>query len=434
MSRTCLITGLFLIAFSSSVLAGADWPTILGPTRDGVSTETGIISPWPKAGLKKLWECPLGVGYAPPVVAAGKLYHFGRFDDNARLTCVDAATGKEVWKFEYPTAYVDRYGYEPGPRACPVVDGDRVYLHGVEGMLVCVKSLDGTLLWKVDTKEKYSFQQNFFGVGSVPVVDGDLLIVAVGGSAKGPRPVDFRTVKPNGTGFVAFNKLTGEVKYAAGDELASYASPVIATLEGKKTALYFSRHALVGFDPGTGQPRFRYPWRAKIEESVNAANPVVIGDKIFLSECYGPGSVLLDLKDGKVREVWSDAEKDRIDKSLLCHWNTPIHVKGYVYGCSGRHDNDADLRCIELATGDVKWVKRKTFRSTLLLVDNHFVSLSEYGILSLIRVNPEKYDEVSHYEVPDLEYPCWAPPVLSNGIMYLRGKGKLIALELIAKK
>jgi hypothetical protein len=109
-------------------------------------------------------------------------------------------------------------------------------------------------------------------------------------------------------------------------------------------------------------------------------------------------------------------------------------VKGYVYGCSGRHDSDADLRCIELATGDVKWVKRKTFRSTLLLVDNHFVSLSEYGILSLIRVNPEKYDEVSHYEVPDLEYPCWAPPVLSNGIMYLRGKGKLIALELIAKK
>jgi outer membrane protein assembly factor BamB len=291
--------------------------------------------------------------------------------------------------------------------------------------------VDGKELWKVDTREKYHFQQNFFGVGSVPVVDGSLLIVPVGGSAKGPRPPDFRDVKPNGTGLVAFNKLTGEVKYAIGDELASYSSPIVTVLNGKKTALYFSRAALIGFDPQTGETAFRYPWRAKIEESVNASNPVVIGDKVLLSECYGPGSVLLDLKGWNTKEIWSDASKDRLDKSLLCHWNTPIHVNGFLYGCSGRHDNDADLRCVEVATGDVKWTKRRTFRCTLLHVDNHFVCLSEYGLLSLLKVNPEKYEEVSRYEVPELEYPCWAPPVLSNGILYLRGKGKLVALELI---
>lgn len=409
----------------------SDWPTLLGPTRDNVSTEKGIASPWPREGLKKLWECDLGIGYAPPVVAGGKLIHFGRFEDHARVTCRDAASGRELWKFEYPMSYEDRYGYEPGPRACPVVDGDRVYVHGVEGMLHCLKLDSGKELWNFDTKEKYHFQQNFFGVGSVPVIDGDLLIVPVGGSAKGPRPIDFRDVRPNGTGFVAFNKTTGEVKYAAGDELASYSSPIIATLNGKKTALYFSRGALVGFDPQTGQTSFRHPWRAKIEESVNASNPVVIGDKILVSECYGPGSVLLDLKGGKPKEIWSDADKDRLDKSLLCHWNTPIHANGFVYGCSGRHDNEADLRCLELATGDIKWIKRKTFRCTLLQVDQHFVSLSEYGMLTLFKVNPEKYEEVSKYEVPELSYPCWAPPVLSNGILYLRGKGKLVALELI---
>src|SRR5262245_24317067 len=113
---------------------GSDWPTILGPTRDGVSTEKGIIAPWPKEGLKKLWECDLGVGFAPPVVAGGRLFHFDRFDDTARLTCRDATTGKQLWTFEYPTDYVDRYGYEPGPRACPVVDGERVYLQGADGM------------------------------------------------------------------------------------------------------------------------------------------------------------------------------------------------------------------------------------------------------------------------------------------------------------
>ncbi|VTT98579.1 FOG: WD40 repeat-like protein OS=Pirellula staleyi (strain ATCC 27377 / DSM 6068 / ICPB 4128) GN=Psta_2979 PE=4 SV=1: PQQ_2 [Gemmataceae bacterium] len=432
MHPTRLALALCLLAGTAA--AAADWPTLLGPTRDGASPEKGIVAPWPKEGLKKLWECKLGIGYAPPVVANGKLYHFDRFDDACRTTCRDAATGKELWKHEFPTAYEDRYGYEPGPRACPVIDGDRVYVYGPDGLLVCLKADDGKELWRLDTKAKYHFHQNFFGVGSVPVVDGDLLIVAVGGSEKGPRPVDFRQVKPNGTAFVGIDKKTGTVKYEAGDELASYASPTIAPIDGKKTALYFGRGGLTGFDPQTGKQLFREPWRAKIEESVNAANPVVVGDQILLTECYGPGAVLIEVKGGNVKEVWSDAAKERDEKTLQCHWNTPVHLNGFVYGSSGRHTEDAELRCVELKTGEVKWAKRKTTRCTFLAVDGHLVSLSEYGLLSLIKPSPEKYDEVSKYEVPELEYPCWAPPVLSNGIMYVRGKGKLLALELIPGK
>jgi outer membrane protein assembly factor BamB len=429
MKPVLLTLGLALVLVATA--PAADWPTILGPTRDGVSPEKGIIAPWPKTGLKKIWECDLGIGYAPPTVADGKLYHFDRFGDKARLTCRDAATGKEHWKFEYAMEHEELYGYEPGPRACPLVDGDRVYIHGVEGIFHCVSAADGKELWKLDTRAKYRFHQNFFGVASVPVIDGELLILPVGGSPKGPRPVDFREVKPNGTGIVAFDKKTGKVKYEALDELASYTNPVVTTIDGKKTCLYFARDGLVGFDPQTGQSMFRYPWRAKDLESVNASNPVIVGDKVLLTECYGPGAVFLDLKGGKPKVVWSDAEKDRFDKSLQCHWNTPIHVNGYVYASSGRHTEDAEMRCVELKTGDVKWERRRTTRCTLLHVDGHFVSLSEYGILSLLKVNPEKYEEVSRYEVPELLFPCWAPPVLSNGILYLRGKGKLVALELI---
>ena len=412
----------------------ADWPTLLGPTRDNVSPEKGIVAPWPKAGLKKLWECDLGVGYAPSTIAAGKLYHFDRFGDKARLTCREAATGKELWKFEYATDYEDFYGYDPGPRACPVIDGDRVYLHGVEGVLVCVNAADGKEVWKVDTQAQYHFHQNFFGVGSVPLIDGELLIVPVGGSPKGPRPIDLREAKPNGTGVVAFDKKTGKVKYEALDELASYASPVLTTIDGKKTCLYFARGGLAGFDPQTGKSLFHFPWRARDLESVNAANPVAVNERVLLSECYGPGAVFLDLKGGKPKVVWSDAEKDRFDKSLQCHWNTPIHADGFVYGSSGRHTEDAELRCVELKSGEVKWEKKRTTRCTLLHADGHLVSLSEYGVLSLIKVNPQKYEEVSKYEVPELAYPCWAPPVLCDGILYVRGKGKLVALELIPKK
>src|SRR4051812_30913292 len=184
---------------------GADWPTLLGPARDGVSSETGILTKWPREGLKVIWEAPMGMGFAPPVVSRGRLFHFDRFGNNNRLTCRNAETGQLLWKFEYPTDYEDRYGYSPGPRACPVVDDDRVYIFGPEGMLHCLTAADGKPVWKHDTEQEYHVHQNFFGVGSVPVVAGDLLIVAVGGSPKGPRPVDFRDVKGNGTGIVAFD-------------------------------------------------------------------------------------------------------------------------------------------------------------------------------------------------------------------------------------
>lgn len=413
--------------------AGGDWPTFLGPTRDGVSTEKGIITPWPAKGLKKVWECELGVGFAPPVTSGGKLFHADRFGDNIRLTAREAATGKFLWKYEYPTEYEDRYGYDPGPRACPTVDGDRVYLYGPDGVLCCVNTTTGKDLWKVDTRAKYFFHQNFFGAGSVPVIDGDLLILPVGGSTKGERPVDFRDVKPNGTALVAFDKKTGAVKYALGDELASYSSPIVTTINGKKTGLYFARAGLMGFDPQSGKTEFYYRWRAKPEESVNASNPVVVGDKVLLTECYGAGAALLDLKGGKPKEIWTDKDNDLIDKALACHWNTPIHVDGFVYGSSGRHTEDGDIRCVKLADGEVVWRQKRTKRCSLALVDGHFICLSEFGELALLKVNSKKYDEVSKYEVPGLEYPCWAAPVISDGLLYVRGKEKLIALELIKK-
>ncbi len=420
---------------------GSDWPKFLGPNGDSSSPETGILTKWPKDGLKKLWDCPLGTGYAPPSIVGGRLFHFDRVENNARLSCRNAETGELVWKFEYPTDYEDLYGYDPGPRACPVVDGDRVYVYGVEGMLHCVSVADGKEVWKFDTKAQYRFHQNFFGVGSVPLVDGDLLIVAVGGSPRGQRPVDLRQAVGNGSGIVAFDKRTGAVKYAVSDELASYSSPILAKFGEQKIGLYFGRNGLLGFDPQAGKEVFQFKWRAKTLESVNAANPVVIGDKILLSECYEKGSVLLKLTSGKVEVVWSDANKDRGEQALLSHWCTPIHDAGFLYGCSGRNANDADLRCIELATGNVNWIERRTTRCTLLKVDGHILCLGEQGELRLLKPNPAKYEEVAKWEVPGLSYPSWAPPVLSHGLLYLRGKDensrdghRLICFELIPKK
>jgi outer membrane protein assembly factor BamB len=420
---------------------GSDWPGFLGPLGTGVSTEKGIIAPWPEKGLRVVWHRQLGTGYGAPAIKNGKLFQFDRTRNQARLQCLDARSGDRVWTFEYPTNYKDFFGYNNGPRCCPVVDGNRVFIYGPEGMLHCVGAEDGKLLWKVDIRQDFNVVQNFFGVASAPVVEGDLLIVQVGGSPKGSflRTLgDIANLKSTGSGIVAFDKARGQVKYAIGDELSSYASPLLATALGRRWCFLFARGGLLAFEPRSGKIDFHFPWRCEDLESVNAANPVVVGDQVLITETYGPGSALLKLKTGGYDVIWTDAKKFR--KSLQCHWNTPIHESGYIYGSSGRHTNNAELRCVELATGKVQWSEPRLTRSSLLLVDGHFVCLSEDGTLRLLKVNAKKYEEVSILEVKDpktqrplLEYPCWAAPVLAHGLLYVRGDDRLVCLELIEK-
>jgi outer membrane protein assembly factor BamB len=420
---------------------GSDWTAFLGPTANSVSPETGSISPWPKNGLRVVWEKKVNEGYAMPAISRGRLFVFDRVHDRNRLQCWKSETGEALWSFDYPTDYEDSFGYSGGPRCFPVVDGDRVYTYGAEGMLHCLRISDGKVIWKCDTKADFGVIPNFFGVGSTPVIEGDLLLVQVGGSPKGSEKVEFDRLKSNGSALVALDKVTGKVKYKTGDELASYSVPVLATIGDKRWCFLFARGGLLGLDPKTGEVRFHYPYRAKVLASVNASNPVVVGDKVFISETYGPGSTLLKVKGNEVAEVWSDANKERDDVSMQCHWMTPIHVDGYLYGCSGRHDNNAELRCIELATGKVMWTKAGMTRSSLLQADGHFLCLDELGTLRLLKINPKKYEEVSAMELrkPDdikraNSSPFWAAPILSHGLLYVRGNNRLVCLELIPEK
>jgi outer membrane protein assembly factor BamB len=413
--------------------AGEDWPGFLGPTADGKSTEKGIIAPWPEEGLRIVWQRRLSEGYAMPSISRGRLFMFDRAGDNARLTCLNSETGEELWSFEYPTAFTDNYGYNGGPRCCPVVDGDRVYIFGPEGMLHCLKAADGKLVWKLDTAKEFGVIDRFFGAGSTPVIEGDLLLVQVGGSPAGSESVATTALKPNGTALVAFDKYNGSVRYKVGDDLASCASPVLATINGRRWCLLFARSGLIGLEPAAGKIDFHFRWRAPALESVNAADPVVVGDCVFISETYGPGSALLKIKPGACEVLWSDSGNNR-DKAMQCHWMTPIHTAGYLYGCSGRHPDNAELRCIELATGKVMWSVPDLKRTSLLRVDGHFICLSEDGVVRLLKVNPMKYEEVSKMTLSGLRSPCWAAPILAHGLLYLRGRDRLLCLELIPGK
>ena len=428
--------------------AGSDWPQFLGPTGDSKSTERGILTKWPADGPPLVWQLPLGTGYGMPTISAGRLYQFDRQRDNARLRCLESTTGKLVWTFEYPSDFQDLYGYDNGPRCSPVIDGDRVYIFGAEGMLHCLATADGKPVWKVDTAAQFGVIQNFFGVGSTPIVEKDLLIVQAGGSppeSKNVPPGRLDQVEGNGSGIIAFDKKTGAVRYKITDELASYSSPVVATIAGRRWCFVFARGGLVGFEPETGKLDFHFPWRAPTLESVNASNPVVVGDRVFISETYGPGSALLRVEPGAAKVVWSDAERRR-DKAMQTHWNTSVLHDGYLYGSSGRHTENADLRCIEFSSGKAMWSQPDLTRASLLYVDGHFVCLSEDGILRMVKANPEKYEPVAEVELTEktsqpnpfgfrpsrlLKYPAWAAPILSHGLLYVRGADRLVCLELI---
>lgn len=421
--------------------AGHDWPSFLGPTHNSHSAETGVPRTWPADGLRLVWSRPLGSGYAPPAIWRGRLWHFDRFGDRNHLSCRQAETGQLLWFFDYATDYDDLFGYDNGPRCAPIVDDDRVYIQGAEGMLHCLHTLDGKVRWQLDVRKRFNVVQNFFGVGAVPIVSGDLLILQAGGSPPN-TPDDLNTFlerKGNGSGIVALDKFTGAVKYQVTDELASYASPVLATIHGKPWCLVLTRFHLLGLDPATGRVRLKFPWKARSLESVNAANPVVVGDRVVITECYGDkpgGAAVLRIKpDDSFVVEWSDADKGR-DKSLACHWSTPVPVGGHLFGSSGRHTNQAELRCVELTTGKVVWREPGLSRASIMAVEGHLACLTEYGQLLWLEATPAGYRERGRHTLapPAKAYPAWAAPVLARGLLYVRSKDRLLCLELIPTK
>ena len=429
--------------------AGEDWPRMLGVRFDSRSSEKGIRTDWGNDGLKVVWSQKTGVGYGNGVAAHGRWLQFDRYGDSERLSCYRAATGEFLWKWESKVTYRDAYGYNDGPRCSPIVDGEYVYVYGVAGKLTCLRLVDGKEQWSRDTGSEYSVVPNFFGVGAAPLVYGDLLLVMVGGSpkpsafARSPTVNDLPSAKPNGSGMVAFDKRTGKEVYRVGDYLASYSAPIIAQLEGKDHCLAVMREGLMVFRPEDGQGVQFFPWRAAMLESVNAASPVVFDDRIFISEAYEIGSAMLQWKSGTLEPLWKDTG-GRSNQAMRTHWATPLFDKNMLYASSGRNPPDTDLRCIDIApdgSPKVRWSQRNRDRGTGLLVDGHFLWLGENGRLQLIPLGAEKYTVISEMNLqlisdpndkqPLINPPSWAPPVLSHGLLYVRGSDRVVCLELI---
>ncbi len=417
-----------------------DWPQFLGRSRNGKSPLTTDPSKWQNS-LNLVWKAAIGEGYGSPTVSQNRLFLFDRYNDHARLTCYKADNGKELWQFEYLTDYQDLLGYNSGPRCSPLVNQDRIYIFGAEGMLHCVNISTGQLVWSVNTTKRFNVVQNFFGVGASPIVVDRLLIVPIGGSQPNIGADVYSAPKQlagNGSGIVAFDKYTGRLVYQISDQLASYASPMVTKIGSRLWGFAFMRGGLVGFDPLKGVVDFNFAWRSEKFESVNASSPVIISDQlsdsklVFISESYQIGSALLRVSTNGYQVVWQD-QKNQRKKSLMLHWNTAIHHDGFLYGCSGRHSKGAELRCIDVSRGTVTWSKKVDERMSLTAIGDYVVALGEFGNLLLFRFNSDQFELCAYHSLSEtvgLKYPAWAAPVVANGFLYLRGRDYVYCFDL----
>jgi outer membrane protein assembly factor BamB len=410
--RIATALALCLAAFSPGALAG-DWPQLLGPDRDGTAAaDETLPEEWPNAdGPPVLWEREVGQGLAGPAVKDDRVVFIHRRNRSVHVDCLDAATGERRWRFTYPTDYVDNFGFDEGPRAVPTLDAGRVYTYGAEGMLHCLDLETGEKRWAVDAVDRYASDKGFFGRACSPLVLEDQLLIQVGGRRGGP-------------GIVALDKRTGETLWKATEHAAGYASPVAATIHGRRYALCLTRQGLVGLDPESGRVSFEREFRSSFNASVNAASPVTIGDRIFLSACYGTGAALLRVtEDHTLRELWT------ADDALNNHYATSVHHEGHLYGFHGRQDAPPiRLRCVRLNDAEVQWTAPKTGAGTVLIADGRLLVLTERGELILAPATPEGFDPTARAEVFDTEVRAY--PALADGRLYARDENVLRCFDL----
>jgi len=390
-----------LLALLLATLAtAADWPAWRGPHRTGISAEKFSVTQWPATGPKQLWKTNVGIGCATVSIANGRLYTMGNHKDTDTVWCLDAATGKELWKHEYTEALSPKL-YEGGPNATPTVDGDVVFTLSKSGKLFCLRADTGKVVWTKNLATDFAIKTPGWGHAGSALVSADKLIL----------------------NSIALDKTTGRLLWKA-DEPPAYGSPIIAF---NNLVLLFNAKGLTLRDLATGKPVAHHPW--KTSYNVNAATPIidpdtrvgVDGDKIFISSGYNRGATLLQFKGNTLTPLWEN-------KKMRNQLSTSILWQGHLYGI-----NEDVFTCMEFATGEVKWTGGTGIRKgSLMMADGKLIILGDKGDLVIVEATPTAYKELARAKV--LDGHCWSMPVLANGRIYCKTiPGDLVCLDVSQK-
>jgi outer membrane protein assembly factor BamB len=428
-----------VILAAGAVLRAEDWPEWRGKGRQGVWTESGIIDTFPASGLKILWRTPVRVGFSGPSVANGRVFLTDYLETKhprgtERALAVDEKTGKILWTHEWPADY-GGIMWPVGPRATPTVDGDRVYVLGVNGKLFCFDVATGTVIWKKDfiadlgaDPQTWAFNYGFTGA---PLVDGNNLIAMVGGQPAGK--------------VIAMDKFTGQVMWRAlsSDTELGAAQPVMITSGGVRQLIAWYPGAVASLNPETGKVYWEHPWR--VGGGASAPTPVLHGLHLFFTTFYdGPLMLGMDAKRPGANELWKGKSNNEIQTDgLHATLSTPAIIDGHIYGvCSF-----GQFRCLRVADGERLWETQAVTKERARWATAHIVTQSnrlfvnnDRGDLIIIKPSPSGYQEISRTALikptsppgnrRQLVYVNWSHPAYANKHIYARNDEEIIAASL----
>ncbi len=408
MNHLRLITAFLLSGLTH--LTAADWPQFLGPDRNNTTAAPMSLKPWPNSGPPKAWEHRVGTGWSGPVVQDGKVIIFHRQKELEIVDCLAAGTGKSLWQFTAPTAYVDGFGFDNGPRSTPAIADGKVYLFGADGNLHCLKLSDGRQLWSINLRKTLDASQGFFGLACSPLIHGNSVLLSIGA--------------PDGAGVVAINTETGRLNWKSLSDEASYASPVLRPIAGVQQALFVTRGNLVSLDPLAGKPHWQMKFSPAMSASVSASVPLVSGHTVFTTASYGAGAVALKVTRSGSEQIWAN------DRSLSCQYHTPVLKEGHLYGFHGRLDTGPrpEFRCVELKTGTVKWKQARVDAGAIVQTGTEALIVTVNGGLLRGRLAPAGFNETGRAQI--LGFEVRAHPAFADNRLFARDKNKLVAVDL----
>lgn len=436
---------LFAWSLSSLISFADDWPQWLGPERDGVWRETGLIEKFPADGPKVRWKVPISAGYSGPAVANGRVYVMdrqlaegatnpnnafarGQIPGRERVLCFNEADGKLLWEHAYESAYT--VSYPSGPRVTPTVSGGKVYTLGTEGHLFCLDAETGKPIWAHEFRKDFDIPTPTWGFSGHPLVDGNKLICLAGG---------------NGSVAVAYDKDTGrELWRALSASEPGYAPPTMVEAGGKRQLILWHPDALNALDPETGAVWWSESFKSRT--GLSLATPRKLGDLLYISSFYS-GSLMmrLDAASPTATRVWASKKASEKDTDALhCIMSTPFMEGETIYGvCSY-----GQLRALSAATGERLW---ETFAATtggqplrwghafLVKQGDRFILFNEKGDLIIARLSPKGYEEISRAHVieptnNDARRPVvWTHPAFANRSVYIRNDKEMICLSMAAE-
>lgn len=402
-----------LVLFVAPITLAADkntansWPNWMGPERNGISHETGWSSAWPDDDLPVAWSAEIGIGFSSISIDRGRLFTMGHIDGEEFVWCLDADSGREIWKHQYPGELVDNL-HEGGPGSTPTIDGDRVYTLGKEGQFYSLDFDTGKVVWEKQLQKDLDVRLPEWGFASSAMISGNHLLL-------------------EGGRVVSYDKRTGDKNWQTPVHEAGYGSAAVFT--HKDQVQYVATLDCEGFrvlklEDGSEVAFASWPSPYR----TNATTPIVAGNRIFISTAYNVGCGLFEFDGRSLKNVYTK-------RDMRNHFNNSILHEGYLYGFDGNSNlgRVVQLTCMKLDTGEVAWRQRGMGCGSLMIADNKLLILSEHGELILAKATHTGYEELSRSAF--LSGRCWTVPVLLNQRVYGRNAaGNMVCVELPKSK